>query len=136
MASGGCWHSQADWQRVEAPLLPLDSTVEAFASRFALKLTRNHKEWPERSLCWGNQVRKLIQIYLDDEKTLTFNVWLCASQDKGQKRYWKQEFAVKSKPVADFAAYLEKLLAESKAKLDSWTENQLTHATSIGDRDA
>ena len=136
MANGGYWRSQAAWQRVEAPLLPLDRVVEAFASRLDLKLTRNHKDWPERSLSWGSQVRKLIQIFLDDDKALTFNVWLCASQDRGQERYWKQEFAVKGKPVADFAASLETLLVEAKAKLDSWTEDQLKHATSVGKSDA
>jgi hypothetical protein len=132
MANGGYWHSQVDWRRVEAPLLALDSVVGAFASRFAISLTRNHKDWPERSLAWGGQTRKLIQIFLADEKTLTFNIWLCASQDRGRERYWKQEFAVQGKPVAEFEASLESLLVEAKAKIDSWTESQLEHATSIG----
>ena len=132
MANGGHWESDADWQRVEAPLLQLDPVLAEFAMRFRMRTTKNLKEWPERSLLWGSSIRKLIQVYLVDQSALTFNVWLCATQDRGGERYWKQRFVISERPVAAFAHTFEHLLLDAKQELDSLTESQLEFATKLG----
>jgi len=129
MANGGYWHSHDDWRRVEEPLTTLDRGLLAFSEANGLVLTKNHKDWPERSLTWGADVRYLIQVYLADEKTLTFNFWLCASQDRAAGRYWKSEFLVESRPVAEFRESFPSLLRDAKVKLESWSAAQLELAT-------
>ena len=141
MANGGWYGTQEEWQRIEAPLLEIDSVVECFSEEYGLELTKNHKDWPGRSMEWGESVRCIIQIYLADEKNLTWNVWLCASQDrekgmlwwKGQHRFWKQEMLVKSKPMSSFSNDLQALLCKGKDKLDHWHNNPegLEFATQI-----
>lgn len=132
MANGGYWESDHEWRRVEAPLLEVDSTLSEFATEFGLEMTKNHKDWPERSFVWGSSVRRLIQLYLADEKLLTFNLWLCASQDRGGKRYWKQETPIKGQPIAAFQDSLPILLRECRMALESWTESDLEFATRLG----
>jgi len=132
MANGGYWESAVDWKRVEAPLLEIDSFFSDFAKEFGLEITKNHKDWPERSVVWGNNIRCLIQLFLADEKLLTFNLWLCASQDRFGKRYWKQMSPIKGRPIAEFKDSLPTLLREGRAALDSWVENDLEFATKLG----
>lgn len=95
MANGGWYGTKEEWERIESPLLEVDSIINDFAKEAGLSVTKNHKDWPERSIVWGKDIRSLIQLYLANEKSLTFNLWLCASQDRGTKRYWKQETPVK-----------------------------------------
>jgi hypothetical protein len=64
MANGSYWHTEAEWQRVEGPLLQLDPTLSEFAESFGLQVTKNHKDWPERSIVWGESIRLHIQVYL------------------------------------------------------------------------
>ena len=66
---------------MESPLLEIDPVLEAFADKYQLTLTKNHK-WPERSISWGDPVRRLLQIYPQDEKHPAYNLWLCASEDR------------------------------------------------------
>ena len=132
MANGGYWHSEADWRRVEAPLLELDNDLSAFALRYSICLTKNHKDWPERSLRWGKGIEFLIQVYLADEAALTFNVWLCASQDRNECRYWKREFLVEGMPVTDFRRSFASLLSAARVKVESWSEDQLEFVTRLG----
>src|ERR1700722_9853481 len=102
MANGGWYGTKEEWNRIEAPLLEIDPIVSDFAEKFGLTVRKNNKDWPERSLVWGDGVHCLIQIYLVDQKLLTFNLWLCVSQDRENKRYWKQEFSIKEKTMNDF----------------------------------
>lgn len=134
MANGGWYGTKEEWERIEGPLLEVDPIIDAFAKEHALSVTRNHKDWPERSIVWGNEVRCLIQLYLADEASLTFNLWLCASEDRGKKRYWKQETPIKQMRVPDFRNDLAYQLREGRKKLVEWTMNkgQLEFATTLG----
>ena len=132
MANGGFWESDAEWQRVEAPLIEVDPTLSEFAREFGLIVSKNHKDWPERSIKWGASVRRLMQLYLADEKTLAFNLWLCASQDRNGKRYWKQENLVKGQLITEFQGRLPMLLRQGRAKLEEWSEGDLEFATNLG----
>lgn len=134
MANGGCFNEQ-QWQKLEMPLLAVDSIISEFAEANGLEVTRNHKDWPERSIVWiNNNVRCLIQLYLASEDALTFNLWLCASQDRGMDRYWKQESPIKNRTIPEFSERLAFLLEDGREKLLDWSKDPsvLEYATDIG----
>jgi len=119
------------WSRLEAPLLRLDSPLEAFAREHGLSLGRNYHNWPERSLKWGAPINRLIQVYLDDEQTLTWNVWLCASEDRGAARYWRRAFLRQGVPIEEIERDLPVLLGEALARVNSWSPEHFEFATSL-----
>lgn len=131
MANGGYWKSEEEWERVEAPLLEIEAVWSNFAAEFSLQVAKNHRDWPERSIIWGQDVRYLIQLYLADKNKLTFNLWLCASQDRHGERFWKEETLVKNKPLSEFKDALPALLREGKKKLESWSLNEFEFATRL-----
>jgi hypothetical protein len=133
MANGSWYGTIEEWQRLEAPIRSLDPTLDHFAADHSLSITRNHKDWPDRSMVWDNGVRCLIQLYLDDAATLGINLWICASQDRNRERYWKQEFLCKAASVDNLSSHLPELLDLAKKKLDHWSlqPEQLDFATKI-----
>jgi hypothetical protein len=133
MANGGWYGTPEEWQRLEAPLLQVDSCIERFAREHSLNLSKNHKEWPERSLTWGENPRCLIQLYLAEEEDLTWNLWLCCSEDRGGERFWRKEFAVRGQKLEQFIMDLPKLLDESLKQLNDWraAPDKLEFATKL-----
>ena len=133
MANGGWYGTKEEWERIERPLLDVDPIIEAFAKEYDLSVSRNHKGWPERSMVWGKDIRCLIQLYLADEKSLTFSLWLCAYEDRAGKRYWKQETPIKERKVPDFKNDLASRLRKGRSKLLEWSadRNQLEFATTL-----
>jgi len=131
MASGGWYGTKDEWARLESPLIEVDPILSEFAKEFGLEMRKNFKDWPERSFEWGVSIRRLIQLYLADEKLLTFNLWLCASQDRGTKRYWKQVSTVKGLPISEFKDSLATLLRDARKTLESWSETDLELATNL-----
>ena len=124
MANGG-WHgTKEEWDRIERPLLQADTIIDKFANEVGLPVIKNYKDWPGRSISWGDDVKCLIQLYLVNDKELTFNLWLCASQDYGHKRYWKQETSVEQQKINEFKEDLEELLREGYEKLITWSSNK------------
>ena len=134
MANKGWYGTKEEWELLEKPLLDVDSIIEEFAKEFTLAVSKNHKDWPERSIVWGKEVRCLIQLYLVDEKSLTFNLWLCASEDLNNKRYWKHETPIKQKKVPEFRDDLASQLHAGRKKLLDWSNNkdQFEFATRLG----
>ena len=133
MANGGYFTEQR-WQKIESPLLGVDSIINEFAESNGLEVTRNHKGWPERSIVWNhNNVRCLIQLYLASEDSLSFNLWLCASQDRGRERFWKQENPIKNRTIPEFSEQLSVLLEEGREKLLKWSNDPsvMEYATKI-----
>ena len=126
--------SDAEWQRIEAPLQRLDAKLDAFSERWNVHLTRSARNWPSRSLEWGEPVRRLIQIFLADETSLKFNLWLCASEDRGGERYWKQDFLKKEVPISEIDAELPELLERGRLLLESWGAEMLEFATPLRSR--
>jgi hypothetical protein len=133
MANGGRHGTPDEWQRLEAPLLALDPVFETFAARHGLELSRNAKDWPERSLRWGGNPSFLIQMYLESETGPGWNVWLCCSEDRSDRRYWRNEFAVHGEPVESIRDRLPHLLEDSFNRLESWgaDPSQLEFATML-----
>jgi hypothetical protein len=126
MANGGYFDEQ-QWQELEGPLLILDPVISEFAASYGLKVTRNKKDWPERSIEWSNnKVRCLIQIYLATEESPLFTIWFSASRDKFGKRYWKHETPIKGQPISEFTDRLPELLREGREKLIAWSNDPST----------
>jgi len=76
-------------------------------------------------------LRRLIQIYPEDEHALTFNLWICVSEDRGQERFWKNQFLLKSAPAQEIDDKLESLLARAFEIAQSWSGAELEFATKI-----
>ena len=127
----GFYGSKAEWDAVEKPLQSLDGDLQSFAERFGVSLSRNSRGWPDRSIIWGEPVRRLIQIYLVDEKRATYSFWLCASEDRGGERYWRQEFLKEAVPIQEIAADLPALLERGRSLLESWPSETLEFATTL-----
>jgi hypothetical protein len=122
----GFYGPKNEWDRMEAPLLRIDQVLEVFASVHGLQFSRNYHDWPERSLVWEtSSIRKLIQIFLSNEKELTFTVWICASEDRDRQRFWKQKSLKVGVAIEDIVSTLEDLLTEAKDILDSWNTTDL-----------
>jgi hypothetical protein len=118
--------AKSEWARMEAPLLRIDDVLVAFAYTRGLQLSRNYHDWPERSLVWEtSSIRKLIQIFLSNDKELTFTVWICASEDRDRQRYWKEKSLKVGVAIEDIVSTLEDLLTEGKEILDSWNRADL-----------
>jgi len=127
----GFHESREAWDRIEAPLRPLDPALEAFARQHDMSLGRNYHNWPERSLRWGKPVSRLIQIYLEDEDQLTWNVWLCASEDRSSGRYWRREFLRKAVPIQEISGDLTTLLEQARRTVEGWSAQDLEFATKL-----
>jgi hypothetical protein len=133
MANGGWYGTKEEWDRIEAPLKLLDYEINRFADRHGLNVTKNLKDWPERSLTWGHDVRCLMQIYLADQEKLTLHLWICASQDRANKRYWKREFLIHEATAFDVEKSLFETLESGKRQLDLWSTHpdELEFATEL-----
>ena len=121
-----------EWTRLEAPLLPLDPTLESFASAHQMDLSRNYHDWPERSLAWGVEPQRLIQIFLADETLLTWTLWVCVFRDHGGSRYRKQADLLKAVTIGVIANALSDLLLRAEDLANSWTIDDLELATKLG----
>lgn len=133
MANGGWYGTMAEWERLEAPLLKLDPTISSFADEHSLALARNHKDWPERSLRWGQNPSCLMQLYLADADALTWHLWLCCAEDRGRDRFWRQERLIDGEHISTFAPRISGLLKEGYLRLEEWkaAPDQLEFATRI-----
>lgn len=133
MANGGWYGTAEEWNRIEAPLKALDPDLGSFAGKYGLNVTKNRKDWPERSLAWEADVRCLIQIYLVDESLLTLNLWICTSQDRNGSRFWKREMLRKEVQLPEMARDLLSALETGKRKLDLWSAHpeELEFATKL-----
>jgi hypothetical protein len=126
--------TKARWETLEMPLRALDGELRAFSERHGIALTSNSRNWPDRSMVWGNSIQRLIQIYLADEGRVTYSFWLCASEDRGSKRYWRREFLREAVPIGEIAGDLPELLERGRSLLEGWTSETLEFATALSPR--
>lgn len=126
MANGGWYGTEDEWAQLEAPLIKLDPIIDAFAVATGLTVSKNLKDWPERSMRWGSDISCLIQIYLADKATLTWNIWLCCSRDVQGERFLRKEFLVEKKPITAFQDELSTLLKVGHERLSDWCKHPET----------
>lgn len=123
--------SAAGWERLEGPLREADTALAAFGERHGIAISRNYHNWPERSLRWGSNPEKLIQIFLANEEQLTWSIWLCASEDRGRQRFWKRSFLRQGVSMSELLGEVDSLLEEGHRIVSSWTSDQLEFATTL-----
>lgn len=133
MANGGWYGTKEEWERLEAPLLALDPVIASFADEHSLALSKNHKDWPDRSMRWGQNPSCLIQLYLADAASISWHLWLCCAEDRGRERFWRQERLIDGKQTPLFEAQIPNLLNEGRRRLEEWraAPDQLEFATTI-----
>lgn len=133
MASGGRYGTEEELARFDAALAPIDPTIAASAARRTLSVRKNERESIGRSIRWGNDPSALLQLYLSDPERLTWNLWACCSEDRGNERYWKTTFLVEGKEVSAFASSIDTLLERGFRELTEWREHPhlLAFATKI-----
>ena len=110
----GYYGSAEAWQHIQTSLQTIDPVLTSFANRHGLTLSQNARAWPERSLRWGSQPERVIQIFLTDEHEILFDVWLCAWEDRFGQRYWKRRFVAQHQSVGQISTNLEQLLQDAK----------------------
>ncbi len=131
--ANGFHGAQEEWKLLEAPLLRIDSQLEKFSADRELKLSKNYHNWPERSLEWyRGSVRNLIQIFVESSEIRTYTLWICASEDREDKRYWKQRNLMKAARFEQIEQDLGRLLDEAKFELDAWSPDEFGFATKLG----
>ena len=124
--------NRKEWEEMEAPLMEIDTVLRNYASQNNMQFSKNYHGIPERSLVWVKDgVRRLIQIFMSDDKKRTFNWWLCASEDRGKKRFWKNEFLKKEVNFDEIKNNLDNLLEEGYRLLESWQKNDLELGSEI-----
>lgn len=120
MANGGWYGTQDEWDRFEAPLMLLDDAFNDFAERHKLEVRRNHKDWPARSVSWGNGAECLIQLYVAHMNAPEVILWICASVDRGHERYWRHERLIDSLRADHIVEELPEQLDLGFKRLHEW----------------
>jgi hypothetical protein len=134
MANGGWFGTQEEWEQAERPLPSLDPTLEQFANENGFELSRNGKDWPDRSLRKDMPLSSLLQVFRSELEADAWNVWVVCSDDRGAERYWKQEMIAKGITGEELKARLDLLLVEGLEFLKTWNARpqELEFATKIG----
>lgn len=122
-----------DWVQMEKPLRDLDEILNGFAKQHDMTVTSNYHSWPERSLEWGEAMRRLLCIFLSDEKAMLFEFSLMAGEDRGHQRYWRKETLERAIPADRLEEEVPQLLERGYERLLSWSEEDLVYAGEISE---
>jgi hypothetical protein len=120
-----------EWKRLEAPLREVDGAIDVFGTRHGIVIGRNYHNWPERSLRWGSDLERVIQIYLQDAQRLTWDLWVCVSQDRGRQRFWKRQFLRQDVSMSDISPVINSLLEEAFRIVSAWRAEDLEFVTNL-----
>lgn len=115
---------KADWDRMAQPLTRLDPVLQEFGSRRGLEVQAGGK-WPDRCFRWDSPIRRLIQIFVDEESVPTYKIWICAYEDRPLGRYWRQETLLAGGTADDLSARLTDILESAFESVSSWNSPDL-----------
>lgn len=134
MANGGWYGTQAEWDAAERPLSSLDPIFEEFAKANGFALSKNLKDWPERSLRANMPLASLLQVFRGSLDANAWKVWAVCSDDRGDRRYWQQAFIADGVTDNQLSAGLKTYLVEGLGRLTAWNAQpqDLVFATRIG----
>ena len=62
---------------------------------------------------------------------MTYSFWLCASEDRGIKRYWRRKFLKEAVAIGEIAGDLPAQLEHGRELLEGWTSETLEFATTL-----
>ena len=123
--ANGFHGTNEEWNRIAILLESLDPVLEEFASSKEIPLGKNTKNWPDRELRWVDDLHRLIQIYLQNEKELTWTLWICAYQLGESEHIWQHETIIKDVSISELQINLESLIEEAWDKVSNWTIDDL-----------
>ena len=123
--ANGFHGTNEEWNRIAILLESLDPVLEEFASSKEIPLGKNTKNWPDRELRWVDDLHRLIQIYLQNEKELTWTLWICAYQLGESEHIWQHETIIKDVSISELQIHLESLIEEAWDKVSNWTIDDL-----------
>lgn len=135
MANGGWYGTQREWDLAEQPLPALDPALEEFAAIHAFRISKNAKDWPERSLKKDMPLSSLLQIFRVDLEMDSWKVWAVCSEDRVRERFWKQAIIADGVTGDQLSASLVSLLERGLDRLLEWNEcpQDFEFATKLGD---
>jgi hypothetical protein len=123
--ANGFYGTEDEWIRLENPLGKLDAEMQKFAKTHQLVLIKNEKGSPNRSFRWGENPQILIQVYLESDKSLTYTLWVCASDNRSRAEYWKHQRLLKASPIDVLAEELPDLLQRAYAMANEWIKDYI-----------
>lgn len=121
--ANGFMGSKEEWDRLEAPPLELDPWLVSLSADYGFAIEKNGKN-PQRSLIADSRIRYLLQIFTADEAVPTFNDWICASQRRDGRTWWREQFPLRAVTV-DEIVQNEGLVRASAERLLAWTQQDL-----------
>ena len=124
--ANGFQGSPQEWKRITEPLEQLDAKIAAFVNEKRLPLQHNNRSWPNREIRWLYQIERLIEIYLEDDKEMTWTLWICAYDYANSVRLRKQETIHKAVSIDALDEQLEESLALAYEKVCSWDKGMLS----------
>ncbi|MDH3609627.1 MAG: hypothetical protein OEQ24_10355 [Gammaproteobacteria bacterium] len=124
--ANGFQGSPQEWKRITEPLEQLDAKIAAFVNEKRLPLQHNNRSWPNREIRWLYQIERLIEIYLEDDKEMTWTLWICAYDYANSVRLRKQETIHKAVSIDVLNEQLEASLALAYEKVCSWNKGMLS----------
>ena len=113
------------WERITTPLVSLDEELELFASHRGVTLGKNTKNWPNREFRWFDQMERLMEIFLEDERYLTWTLWICAYEDRTDGRYWRTKTLRKAASVKKLQETLRTDLEDGWQTVTRWRPEDL-----------
>jgi hypothetical protein len=130
--ANGFHGTDKQWERIVKPLRELDPILEEFGLEKALELGKNVKNWPNREFRWKNDLERLIEIFLESEKHLSWTLWVCAYEDRYKdrtsNRHWRRRTLAKAVSIDFMLENLPNLLEEGWLDVTAWTSNDLESA--------
>jgi hypothetical protein len=112
----------------------LDPIFEDFAGGNGFALSKNGKDWPERSLRADMPLASLIQVFRVDLNADAWKVWAVCSEDRFGEHFWKQALIADGVTGGLLSATLNSLLNEGLTRLVDWNARpeDLEFATKLG----
>lgn len=123
--------SRDAWERIAAPLRDVDDLLVDFAEREGLKLGKDERAWPNRSLTQSGEVTRKLEIFLADKHELTYGFCAYAWTDREQRRYLKRELLCEQSPWAELKDDVPGLLDEGLAIVRSWAPEDVPFAVDM-----
>jgi hypothetical protein len=105
------------WDNIKPFFHEFKRVIDPFVRKFDLKVDDNNHNWPSIGLEWyQNEIRKYIQLWLEDGKNNTYTFWICASfKDK-----WKNKYLFKNMPFEEAIKILNAKTEEAYTLLSQW----------------
>jgi hypothetical protein len=123
--------SRDEWERISSPLNEIDPVWEDFSRARSLERAKNDRNWPSRTMKWRNEIDRVIQLYLADEKAMTFSFEVHAFEDRAGKRYWRRKSLKECVPWAEIRGQIRELLEEGYRLVESWKRADLKYAGDV-----